>query len=83
MHLKPKVMKLTYTKKNSFFIIGTTIYFAFAIPLNHFLMNSKIKWWKNDMLRRTYDQLQLVVINEISLVGNKILTFIDYKLEVI
>jgi hypothetical protein len=36
MHLKPKVMKLTYTRKTSFDIVGTTIYFALAIPLNHF-----------------------------------------------
>jgi hypothetical protein len=33
-HLKPKVMKLTYTRKTSFNINGTTIHFALAIPLN-------------------------------------------------
>jgi hypothetical protein len=31
--LKPKVMKSTYTKKTTFNIIGTTIYYALAIPL--------------------------------------------------
>jgi hypothetical protein len=39
--LKPKVMKLTYTR--SFFknINGTIIHFALTLPLNNFLMNSK------------------------------------------
>jgi predicted methyltransferase len=32
--LKPKIMKLTYTKKPTFNINGITIHFALAIPLN-------------------------------------------------
>ncbi len=38
---------------------------------------------KHDILITTYDQLQLVVIDEISLVSNKMLSFIDCKLHVI
>jgi hypothetical protein len=32
--LKPKVIKLTYIRKTTFDINGTTIHFALAIPLN-------------------------------------------------
>jgi hypothetical protein len=38
-----------------------------------------------DISNKTYDQLQLliIIINEISLVGNKMFAFIDYRLCVI
>lgn len=36
-----------------------------------------------DISNKTYDQLQLVIINEISLVGNKMLAFIDCRLCVV
>jgi hypothetical protein len=29
---------------------------------------------------KTYDQLQMLIIDEIFLIGNKMLTFIDHKL---
>jgi len=32
---------------------------------------------------KTYDQFRLLVIGEISLVGNRLLSFIDHKLRVI
>jgi hypothetical protein len=32
--LKPKIMKLSYTWELTFNINGTTIHYAFAIPLN-------------------------------------------------
>ncbi len=35
------------------------------------------------MLIKKYDQLQLVMMDEISLVGNKMLTYIDHRLRVI
>ncbi len=35
--LKPKVIKLTYTRKVTFNISGTIIHFALAIPLNETL----------------------------------------------
>jgi hypothetical protein len=43
-------------------------------------MNQSNKWWKNDTLIKTYDQLQMLIIKEISLVCKKMLTFIDHKL---
>jgi hypothetical protein len=36
-----------------------------------------------DISNKTYDQLQLVIINEISLVGNKMMAFIDCRLRVV
>jgi hypothetical protein len=38
---------------------------------------------KHDTSMNTYDQLWLFVIDEISLVGNRILTFVDHKLQTI
>ncbi len=32
--LKPKIMKLTYIRKTTFHINGTTIHLTFTIPLN-------------------------------------------------
>jgi hypothetical protein len=32
-----------------------------------------------DISNKTYDKLQLIIINEISLVGNKMLAFIDCR----
>ncbi len=68
--LKPKIMKLTHTQEVAFNINGTTIHFALAIPLN-----------KNYNEPKTLsDVKQMVTIDEISLVGNIMLTFIDRKL---
>jgi hypothetical protein len=36
-----------------------------------------------DISNKTYDQLQLVIINEISLVGNKMLALIDCRFHVV
>ncbi len=63
-------MKLTYIGKVAFNINGTTIYSTLAIPLN-----------KNyNELKALSDVNQIVTINEISLIGNRMLTFINCKL---
>ncbi len=68
--LKPIIMKLTYIGKVAFNINGTTIYSTLAIPLN-----------KNyNELKALSDVNQIVTINEISLIGNRMLTFINCKL---
>ncbi len=73
-------MKLAYTRKVAFNINGTTIHFALAIPLNKICNEFKaINDEKNDILIKTYDQLQMLIIDEISLACNKMLTFIDHK----
>ncbi len=44
------------------------------------LAYTRNKLWKNDILIKTYDQLQMLIIDDISLVGNQMLKFIDHKL---
>ncbi len=73
--LKPKVMNLIYIGKIAFNIDGMTIHFAFAITLNViFNRLNALSDEKGDTLIKNYDQLHLLVIDGISLVGN---TFID------
>jgi hypothetical protein len=64
--LKPKVMKLTYIRKTSFNINGTTIHFALKISLHKNIkkvntLNDK----RCDTFIKTYDQHHLLVINKI------------------
>ncbi len=61
----------------SFFLI----YFALAIPLNKNYNELKaLNDEKHDNLIKTYDQVQMLIINEIHFIGNRMLTFIDHKL---
>jgi len=71
--LKPKVMKLAYIRKTSFNINGIVIHYEFAIPLNNFFneLNS-LNDEKCGTLIKTYDQFQLIMTNEISLVGRNV-----------
>jgi hypothetical protein len=62
--LKPIIKKLTYIGKTSF-NNDTTIHFALAIPII-----SKLNDERCDILITTYTQLQPLIINEISLVGD-------------
>ncbi len=79
--LRPKVMKLAYRKKYIFNINGMTIHSTFAIPLNkNFNELKTLSDEKCDSLIRNYDQLHLLVIDEISLVGNRMLSFVDPRL---
>jgi hypothetical protein len=41
------------------------------------------RWKKHDSLIKTYDQLWLLIIDEISLVGNIILIFFNHKLRIV
>ncbi len=82
--LKPKIMKLTYTKKVTFNINGITMHFALAISLNKILTKlNALNDEKCDTFIKTYDQFCLLVIDEISLVGNRMLSFIYCRLCVI
>jgi hypothetical protein len=78
--LKPKIMKLIYT---NFFLhqwynyTFCTLYF-FRQKLQ---WTKSIKWWNIwHFILNLYDQPQLLVINEIFLVGNKMLSFVDHRL---
>ncbi len=79
--LKPKVMKLAYIGKFAYNINGLTIHSTLAIPLNKIFNELKtLSDEKLDNLIKIYDQLNLLVIDEILLVGNRMLTFIDRRL---
>jgi hypothetical protein len=82
--LKPKFMKLAYIGKTTFNINGTMIHSTLAIPLNKNLieLNALINE-RQDIFIKTYDQLCLLLINEVFLVGNRMLSFIDCKLCII
>jgi hypothetical protein len=58
--------------------------FVLAISLNKKLTKlNALNDEKCDTFIKTYDQLRLLVINEISLIGNRMLSFIDRRLRVI
>jgi DNA replication protein DnaC len=56
-------MKLAYIRKK---INGIVIDYEFAIPLNHFFNELKsLNDEKFDTLIKTYDQLQLIMIDDV------------------
>jgi hypothetical protein len=71
-------MKLTYTWKTTFNINGTTIHSTLAIPLNKNLTKlNALNGAKMTFIIKIYYQLCLFIINEISLVNNRMLIFIE------
>ncbi len=70
--LKPKIMKLTYIGKVTFTINRITIHFGLASPLNKNLTKlNALSDERQEFFIKTYDQLYLLVINEIFLVRNR------------
>ncbi len=77
------VMKLAYTK-NTTNINDTTIHSAFAIPINkNFNEFKALSDERYDILIKTYIQLQLLIIDDLKKIGNKMLSFLDCRLRVI
>jgi hypothetical protein len=77
-------MKLIYIRKTSFNINNTIIHFALKVSLHKNItkvnaLNDK----RCDTFIKTYDQDHLLVIDKISLIGNKVLSFINHRLHVI
>jgi hypothetical protein len=77
-------MKLTYIRKTSFNINGTTIHFALKISLHKNItkvnaLNDK----RCDTFIKKNDQHHLLVIDKISLIRNKVLSFINRRVHVI
>jgi hypothetical protein len=77
--LKPKGLILAYTGKASYNASGTTIHSALLMPFNksHFLPLSKEML---DTLSKLYQELQLVFIDEASLIESRFLFSIDNRL---
>jgi hypothetical protein len=80
--LKKKTLFMTYIGKTRFNIDGTIIHSSLFIPFNCKDLPSLNSKWLDDLVKK-YDQLQLIVLDEISLIGKKILKFIDFQLRLI
>jgi len=77
-------MEFAYIGKIAFNINGTMIHSTLAIPLNKNLTKlNALSDERRDIFIKTYDQLCLFVINEVSLIDNSMLFFIDRKLCII
>ena len=77
--MKPKGLIVAYTGKVAYNVGGTTIHSALLIPFNksHFLPLRKKML---DTLSKLYDELQLVFIDEASLIGSHFLYSIENRL---
>jgi hypothetical protein len=77
--VKPKRLILAYTRNVAYNAGGTTIHSALLMPFNksHFLPLTKEML---DTLSKLYDELQLVFIDEASLIGILFLYSIDNRL---
>jgi len=78
--LKPKVMKLAYIGKVAFNTNGMPIHSTLAIPCKKFHEFKAFSDEKCNGLIKNCDKLHLLIVDEISLFGNKILSFIDCRL---
>ena len=79
--LKSKALLMAFTGKAAFNIGGTTIHSTLHIPVNQSLSNlNKLSTETLSKLTEQYEQLQFIVIDEISLVGARMLNAIDQRL---
>jgi hypothetical protein len=67
---------MAYTGKTMFNIDRITIHLSLSIPLNCKDLPSLSSKQSNILINK-YNQLQLIVLDEISLIGKRILKFID------
>jgi hypothetical protein len=78
--LKPKVLLIAFTGKTSFNIDGCTIHSALRISINQSLSNmGKLSSVLLNKLTDDYEQIKFMVIDEISLVGARMLDAIDQR----
>ncbi len=81
-HLNPlqkKALVMAYIGKTRFNIDGIIIHSSLFIPLNCKDLPSLSLEWLDNLVKK-YDQLQLIVLDEISLIVKRILKFIDLRL---
>jgi len=67
---------MAYIGKTTFNIDVTTIHSSLSIPLDWKELPSLDSKWLDNLIKR-YEQLQLIILDEISLIGKRILKFID------
>ena len=80
--MKPKVLIVSYTRKDAYNAGGTIVHYALLMPFNksQFLPLRKEML---DTLSKIYDELQLIFIYEESLIGIHFLYSIDNQLRII
>ncbi len=77
-------MKFAYIEKITFNINSSMIHFVFAILINkNFNEFETSNDERCDILTKKKTQLQLLILDEISLVGNRMLSFINRRLCII
>jgi hypothetical protein len=77
--LKQKAILMVYISKVAFSIDGTTIHLGPSLPSNYKHLQS-LSTKRFDSLLKTYDELQLLVLNEISLIGSRIFFLLTFVL---
>jgi hypothetical protein len=79
--LKTKALLMAFIRKVAFNIGGTTIHSALYIPINQSLSNlGKLSTETLSKLTDQYEKLQFIVLDEVSLVGARMLNAIDQRL---
>jgi hypothetical protein len=79
---KIKTLVMAYTGNALFHASGTTIHYALNVLINQSLTNlSNLSSDTLNRLTNKYKQLQLVVINEISLIGARMFNVVNKKLQ--
>ena len=66
-----------YTGKAAYNVKGSTIYAAFNIPANQKLQCTPLRLDKQNLLKAQYAQLEWLLTDEFSLIGNKVLNFMN------
>lgn len=64
----------------AFNIKGATIHYTFKIHVSDYLNYADLPSYKVSQLRKTFRHVHTVIIDEISMVGDKMLTFISCRL---
>ena len=78
----PKVILSARTGKAAFGIGGATLHSLFSLPVNQY--SGELRPLNNDTLNSLYVKfidIKLIIIDEISMVGAKMLAFIDARLK--
>jgi hypothetical protein len=78
--LKAIVSKITYIKKATFTIGDTIIHSSLAIPIHKNLNQlTNLSDEKRNIFIKKYDQLKVLMLDEISFISHRMLTFVDRK----
>lgn len=80
-HDSVKVLLTAFSGKAAYIINGTTLHTAFALPFSQF--GGELTTLSNDVantIRTSLIHLELLIIDEISMVGSKILTWVHHRL---